>query len=124
MGKSKMWNISKTPSLRAKRTKIWHSGYYSAYIAGTFDARFLGLGSFDALCKIFNLQFLKLAPLPIFTRYIQNFIQLRHHNRTGCHFLAICQNLQNYGILNLLNTGPMQLGFSKVLFLPQHWLPL
>ena len=32
MGKSKMWNISKTADRRAKLTKIWDSGYYSAYM--------------------------------------------------------------------------------------------
>ncbi len=32
MGKSKMWNISKTSNRRAKRTKIWDSVYYSAYM--------------------------------------------------------------------------------------------
>ncbi len=54
MGKPKMWNISKTADHRAKRTEIWDSGYYNAYIWGTFDARFLGcgLGSFGTLCKI------------------------------------------------------------------------
>ena len=32
MGKPKMWDILKTDGRRAKRTKIWDSGYYSAYI--------------------------------------------------------------------------------------------
>ncbi len=47
-----MCNISKTADHRAKRTKIWDSGYYSAHMEDTFDARFLefGLGSFGALC--------------------------------------------------------------------------
>ena len=56
MGKPKMWNISKTANRRAKRTKIWDWESYSAYMEGTFDARFLefGLGSFGALCKISN----------------------------------------------------------------------
>ncbi len=49
-----MWNISKTVDRRAKRTQIWDSGYHSAHMWGTFDARFLefGLGSFGALCTI------------------------------------------------------------------------
>ncbi len=32
MGKPKLWNISKTADRRAKRTKIWDSGYYSAHM--------------------------------------------------------------------------------------------
>ncbi len=32
MGKPKMWNISKTADRRAKRTKIWDSGYYSTHM--------------------------------------------------------------------------------------------
>ncbi len=44
MGKPKMWNISKTADRRTKRAKIWDSGYYSAHIEGTFDARFLEFG--------------------------------------------------------------------------------
>ncbi len=35
MGKPKMWNISKTGDRRAKRTKIWDSGYYSAHMEVT-----------------------------------------------------------------------------------------
>ena len=30
-GKPKMWNISKMADRRAKRTKIWVSGYYNVY---------------------------------------------------------------------------------------------
>ncbi len=56
MGKTKMLNILKTVNHRAKMTKIWDSWYYSAYVEGTFDARFLHggwqMGSFGALCKI------------------------------------------------------------------------
>ena len=44
MGKSKMWNISKTVEHSAKRTKLWVSGYYSAHSEGTFDARFPEFG--------------------------------------------------------------------------------
>ncbi len=56
MGKPKMWNISKTASRRAKRMKIWDSGYYSAHTLGNFDARFLefGLGSFSANFQFYN----------------------------------------------------------------------
>ncbi len=61
MGKSKRLSISKTADRRAKRTKIWDSGYYNARLEDTFDARFLefGLGSFSAKCPI--LQFSKLC---------------------------------------------------------------
>ncbi len=78
MGKPKMWNISKTAIRRAKRTKIWDSACHSAYVEGTFDARFLefGLGSFGALCKISNFtQFLKLCSSPNFHPIHPNFIQ-------------------------------------------------
>ncbi len=39
-----MRNISKTDNRRAKRMKLWDSGFYSAYMEGTFDARFLQFG--------------------------------------------------------------------------------
>ncbi len=74
MGKPNMWNISKTANRRAKRMKIWDSEYYSAHMEGTFDAQLFqfGLGSFGALCKIFNFTIFKnFAPLPIFIRFIQ-----------------------------------------------------
>ncbi len=73
-GKPKMWNISKTANRRAKRTKIWDSGYYSAHTYGTFDAWFLefDLGSFGALCKK-NFFLNATAPL-IFIQFQPNFI--------------------------------------------------
>ena len=44
---------------RAKQMKIWDSRYHSAHMQSAFDARFLefGLGSFCALCKIFDSTF-------------------------------------------------------------------
>ncbi len=53
-GKPKMWNISKTADRRGKRMKIWDTGSYSAYMLGTFNARFLvfSFRSFGALCKL------------------------------------------------------------------------
>ncbi len=56
MAKPKMWSILKMGDRRAKRTKIWDSGYYSGHIEITFDAQFFefGLGSFGAICKIFE----------------------------------------------------------------------
>ena len=76
--------ILKTADRRAKRTKIWYSGYYSTHRQGTFDARLVefGLGSFGALCKISSFTiFLLLSqfssdPSKDHTRY---------HNHTGCH---------------------------------------
>ncbi len=67
-GKPKRWNISKIADRRAKLTIIWESGYYSAYMQGTFDARFLefGLGSLDALCKIYDSAILKHYSLGLF----------------------------------------------------------
>ena len=61
MGKSKIWNISKTIDRRATRVKIWDSVYYSAHMEVTFDSRFLEwyLGSFGALCKISNFTVFK-----------------------------------------------------------------
>ncbi len=59
MGKPKMWNISKTGHHRAKRTNIWDSGYYSAHMEGTFDARFIEFGLGHSM-HFPILQFLKL----------------------------------------------------------------
>ena len=68
MGKPKIWYISKRDNRRAKRTNIWDSGSFSAYMEGTFDVRFLefGLGSFGALCKIFDSTIFKTLLLPQF----------------------------------------------------------
>ncbi len=35
MGKSKMWNISKTADRRANRTEIWDSGYDRYLVCGS-----------------------------------------------------------------------------------------
>ncbi len=75
-----MWNILKMADRRAKRTKIWDPGYYSAYVryfSISDDARFLefGLGSFGALCKISDVKIFKLmatAP-PVFDQFEPNF---------------------------------------------------
>ncbi len=73
-----MCNISKAADRRAKRAKIWDSGYSSAHISGTLDARFLeyDVWLFGAKFQFYN--FLNSAPLPIFVRFIQtlySFIQ-------------------------------------------------
>ncbi len=61
-----MCNILKTADRRAKWTKIWDLGYYSARMLGTFDDWFLefGLGSFGALAKFPILRFSKLDSSP------------------------------------------------------------
>ena len=73
MEKSEMWTILKTADRRAKRTKIWGSGYYSVDAKGTFDARFLefGLGSFGALSNfaIFNVFQFHLISSKLYTRH-------------------------------------------------------
>ena len=89
MGKPKIWNISKTANRRAKRTKIWDSGFYGAYMKGTFDARFLefGLGSFGALCKISNFTIFE---TPLLSQFSSDSSKLytMYHNHTGCHFFG------------------------------------
>ncbi len=89
MGKPKMWNISKTANHRAKRMKIWDSGSYSAYVEGTFIARFLefGLGSFGALCKISNFTTFKTQLLFQFSSDSSK-LYPRCHNHTGGHFFG------------------------------------
>ena len=91
MGKTKMWNISKTAARRAKRTNSWDSGYYSAHIEVTFDGRFLefGLESCSALCKIFNITIFKTLLLSQFSSDSSN-LYTRYPNHTGYYFLAIC----------------------------------
>ena len=73
MGKPKIWNISKTADRRAKWTKTWVSGYYSAHSEGTFDPRFLefGLGSYSAFCKISNFTIFKIL---LFSQFLSDFI--------------------------------------------------
>ncbi len=89
MGKPKMWNISKMANRRAKRTKVWNSGYYSVYVEGTFDARFLefGLGSFSALCKISNFTIFKTQLLSQFSSDSSK-LYTRYHNHTGGRFFG------------------------------------
>ena len=64
-----------TAKCRAKRTKIWDSGFYSVDMEGTFDARFFCLGSFGALCKISHFTIFKLCSSPNFHPIHPNFIQ-------------------------------------------------
>ncbi len=87
MGKLKMWNISKTANSRAKRTKIWDSGSYSAFMQGTFDAQFLEFGSFGALCKISNFTNFKTLLLSQFAS--DSFkLYTMYHNHTDCQFFC------------------------------------
>ncbi len=74
MGKSKMWNIS--ADCRAKRPKLWDSGYYSTHLQGTFLARLLefGLGSFDTLLN-FRFYCVQNATPAVFITFQPNFIQ-------------------------------------------------
>ncbi len=73
MEKTKMWNISKTADSRAKQTKICYSGYNSAHMKVSSDARFLGLGSFSTICKIPNFTIFKLRCSPNFHTIHPNF---------------------------------------------------
>ena len=90
-GKPKMWHISKMATCRAKRTKIWDSGPYSAHMERTFDGRFLEFGfrSFGALCRFSNFTIFKTWH-PIHPNFIQGIIIVQ-----AVAFLAICQKLQN-----------------------------
>ena len=83
-----MWNISKTDNRRPKRTKIWDSGFYYAYMEGTFDARFLlfGLGSFGALCKISNFTIVFKTLLLSQVSSNSSKLYTMYHNHTGSHF--------------------------------------
>ncbi len=103
MGKPKMWNISTTANRSAKRTKLWDSRSFSAYMEGTFDARFLefGLGSFGAFCKIFNFTIFE---TPLRSQFSPDSSKLYtvYHNHTGCHFFfswRSAKRCKNYGIL-------------------------
>ena len=88
MGRPKMLNISKTANRRAKQTKIWDSGSYSAYMEGTFDARFLEfvLGSFGANFQFYKMIFKTL----LLSQFSCNSSKLysMYHNHTGCHFFG------------------------------------
>ncbi len=117
-GKPKMLNISETADRRAKRTKSWDSGYYSAHIYGVFYARFLEfiLGSFSALCKIFNSTIFETLLLQQFS---SNF------NRTSYKVSQSAVNIGYYFFGDLchfeffLNTGPYGARNFKTLFLSQ-----
>ncbi len=120
---------------RAKRTKIWDSGSYSAHREGI--ARSVP----DSLSLVWGhsvhfaiLQFLKLCFSPNFHQIHQNFIQCIIIIQ-AITFLVICRKLQKVWHFDIfLNTGPYAVGIFKVLFLPQfclesiqtlwqHWLP-
>ena len=112
-----MWNILQTANRRAKRMKLWDSGYYSAYMQGTFDARLLefGLRSFGALCKISNFTiFLKLCSShnfrPIHPNFMQGIIIIQ-----AVTIWRSAKNCKKYGTLNLTQDH-MQLEFSKCYF--------
>ena len=125
-GKPKMWNISKTADCRAKRTNIWVSGYYSVYIYGTFDARFLelGLGSFTALCKIFDSTIFETQLLQQFS---SDFNQTSYKlslsvaiKYSVLHFWVICQKLKILWHFEIfVNTGPYEAVNFKMQLLPQ-----
>ncbi len=72
MGKTEMWNILKTVNRRTKQTKVWGSGYYSAHMEVTFDARFLELGVI--WCILHNFQFLQYLKL-FLSEFSSDFIQ-------------------------------------------------
>ena len=124
MGKPKMWNISKTADRRAKWTKIWVSGYYSAHSEGTFHARFLEfvLGSFGAFCKISNFTILKLCSSPNFY-LISSKLYTRYPNHSVIQAITFfgdlpkIQKLWHFDIF--LSARPYAPGNFKVLFLPQ-----
>ena len=113
-----MLNISKTVDRRGKRTKIWGSGYYSAYMQGTFDARFLKCIQGN------SLHFAKF-PIPRILKHysfngfyqISTTLHTKYHNQgliQAISFLAICQQLKLLWHLEIfLNTGPCGAGISK-----------
>ncbi len=104
MGRPKMWYILKTADRRAKRRKMWDSGYYSTHIEVSFNARLLdfGLGSFGALYKISNFtigeeQSFKSLLLSQFSS-VSSKLYTRYPNHGSIQaitFLSVCQKLKN-----------------------------
>ncbi len=140
MGKPKMWNtgILKMANRRAKRTKIWDSGYYSVPICRVIlmpDPLSLVWGHSMYFAKFPILQWiLKTLLLSQFSSIHPNFIQGIVIIQ-AVTFWGQCQKLQKLWHFEIfLNTGPCTAGIFKVLFLPQfslesietlwqYWLP-
>ncbi len=123
MGKPKMWNISKKSNRRAKGTKKWDSMYYISHMEGTVDARFLefGLGSFGALCKIFNFPIFKTLFLSQFPpNFIQCILIIGQYRLLLFGDLPKFLNIRHFEVF--LNTGQYAAGKFKVLFLLQFSL--
>ncbi len=103
---------------RAKPTKIWDSGYYSAQMKDTFDARLLdfGLGSFCALCKISYFTVFKTLLLSQFSSdFIQTWYKVYSSlGNTGYYFLGDLLKSKNklWYFKIFLNTGPYPAGIS------------
>ncbi len=106
---------------RAKRTNIWDSVQYSAYMQGTFDARFLefGLGSFSALCKISNFTIFLLFSSPNFYPIHPNFIQGIIIIQTVT-FLAIYQKLWQFEIFLTQDHMQLEFSISPTIFIGVH----
>ncbi len=121
MGKPKTWNISTTADRRAKLTKFWwDSGYFSAHMEVTFDARFMEFGfvSFSALCKISNFTILlKLCSSPNFHLIHTNFIQGTIIIQAVTFYGELPKIAKNMALEAFLTQDHMQLEFS-VQFLP------
>ncbi len=118
MGKPKL-SISKMVIVDRNRRKSGTRGT-TVHICRVFlvpDSLSLVWGNSVHFAKFTMLQFLK-APLLSQFSSISSKHYTRYHNHTGCHFLATCPKLQNYGTLKIFLTQEhsMQLEFSKCYF--------
>ena len=93
-------------------------GYYSAYMYGTFDARFLefGLGLFSALCKISDSTIFETLLLStVFSRFLNlNFIQnsIIRGSEYSYYFFWLFENFVNTGPYGAGNFITLLLQFS------------
>ncbi len=116
MGKPKMWILSR------KGLIVERNGWkFGTRCTTALDARFLefGLGSFSALCKIYNFTiFLKLFSFSQFSPDSSK-LYTRCHNHTGCHYFGNVPNIAKMmRFWNFTQRRPYAAIISKVLFLP------